>query len=399
MKKFKYRAKRQSGETVTGIVEAADKRQAVGLLREKDLVVVGISDAERGLASVNSLLNRVSLGDLANFTRQLSTMITAGMNLVDALGILQNQTEGYLSRVLADVRRSVEGGKSLSESMKAYPKVFNTVYVSLITAGEKAGVLDKVLQRLADNLEAEREFRAKVKGALMYPVIVLIGMVVVFFVMVFYVIPQLSGIYQDFEADLPGMTQALLDISAFSQNYWWLLIGGGVGVVMLYRFLYRVPDWRKRIEQIKLSLPIFGALYEEVLMAELTRTMSLLVAAGVPIVEALQLVAEGADNLLYKEGILRARMMVERGYSLAQAFGREAIFPAIFAQMLSVGEETGQVDQIMMRVSNYFDTESREKVKGLTSAIEPFIIILLAIGVGFLVFAIVIPIYNLTNQL
>lgn len=401
MRRFRYKAKMMDGKTVSGIVEAVDERQAVALLRDRGLIVVSIYAADSlGVESVwKGIVNRVGLSELANFTRQLSTMISAGLNLVEALSILETQSEGYLSKVVSEVRRGVESGQSLAASMEAQGGVFNRVYVSLITAGEHAGVLDKVLIRLAETLEKQREFRMKVRGALLYPAIILFGMIGVMGIMVLFVIPRLASLYEEFETDLPWMTTFLINISNFATTYWWLWGSVLVGGIVTFRMMMANPIWRKKIEQVYFSLPVFGHLYEEILLTEMTRMLSLLSGAGVPIVEALGLVATSTGNQSYQDGITEASRLVEKGFSLSQAFGKQEVFPLILPQMLAVGEQTGQVDEIMMRISSYFESESEQKVKNLTTAIEPIILILLAIGVGFLVFAIVIPIYNLTNAL
>lgn len=389
------------GKTVSGIVEAADERQAVALLRDRGLIVVSISAADSlgVMALWQNVVNRVGIAELANFTRQLSTMISAGLNLVEALSILETQSDGYLSKVISEVRRGVESGQSLATSMEAQGGVFNRVYISLITAGERAGVLDKVLVRLAETLEKQREFRMKVRGALMYPAIILVGMVGVMAVMMLFVIPKLADLYQEFETDLPWMTVALIAMSNFATTYWWLWGSALVGGIVAMRMMLTNPVWRKKLEKLYFSLPVFGHLYEEILLTEMTRMLSLLSSAGVPIVEALGLVSASTGNLSYQDGINDASRMVEKGFSLSQAFGKQEVFPIILPQMLAVGEETGQVDEIMLRISTYFESESEQKVKNLTTAIEPIILIILALGVGFLVFAIVIPIYNLTNAL
>lgn len=402
MRTFRYKAKNQAGQTVTGLVEAVDTKQAVGVLREQNLVVVkiGSSDALGFGDFLEGFSSHVGMAAVTNMTRQLATMIAAGLTLVEALGILESQSKGYLAKVIGSVKRNIEGGQSFSMALSAFPKVFDTVYVSLIQAGEKAGVLDKVLLRLADTYEKQREFRGKVTGALIYPAIIMLAMVGAAVVVIVYVIPQLGDLYSSFgEAQLPIQTRMLLQLSSFTRTYWYIVLALIAILGFGTKMLLSNPDMRRRFERLRLSLPIVGLLYEQVQMTEIARTMSLLVASGVPIVEALELITNGTKSLLYQEGISSAKRLVEKGATLSQAFAQQEVFPNIMPQMLSVGEETGKVDEIMARVAKYYESESEQRVKGLTAAIEPLIMIILAVGVAFLVFAIIMPIYNLTSSL
>ena len=401
MKKFHYRARSQQGKLMTGLVEAVDEKQAVALLRSKGLVVVSLQ-AGGGLSEwLLNLIHRVGLGEMANFTRQLSTMIAAGLSLVQALIILENQFEGNFKTVIADVRRGVESGKSLSKSLTEAGggKVFDKVYVSMVKSGESAGVLDQVMSRLADTIEAKRDFQSKLKGALLYPIIIFIAMIVVMVVMMFFVIPQLGDLYAEFEADLPWMTKLLISTSNFAVSYWWLMVIVIVGLVIAGKVMYQNPETRVSLEKLWLSAPVFGIMREEILMANMTRTLAMLSAAGVPIVEALQLTSQGLGSLLYERGVVKATQLVEKGIPLAQAFAQQSQFPQVLPQMMVVGEETGQIDKVMIKISTYFQAESEQRVKNLTTALEPIILMILGAGVGFLVFAVVMPIYNLTNAL
>ena len=341
----------------------------------------------------------MGVGTLANFTRQLATMVQTGLTLVEALAILESQYSGYMAKVVSSLKRIIEGGSTFAQALGAYPKIFDNVFVSLVTAGEKAGILDKVLNRLAETLEKRKEFQAKVISALIYPIMIMIAMVGAAVVVLVYVIPQLMDLYSQYESQLPWMTLMLMQLSNFTRNYWYI---EGVIIAMLIvgsKIALKTPDIRRRWERLQLSLPIVGTLIEGIQITELTRTLSLLSAAGVPIVQALELVAEGQSLLVYEDGVRSAIRLVEKGTSLSDAFAQQDVFPSIVAQMLSVGEETGKVDEIMGRVSAYFESESDHKVKGLTSAFEPIILMVLACGVAFLVFAIIMPIYNLTTNL
>jgi type IV pilus assembly protein PilC len=399
MKKFKYKARSKEGKLVSGLVEAVNKKQAVAVLREKGLVVVQINAVGGMLSDAGDLIQRVGTKQLADFTRQLSTMITAGLNLVDALIVLENQYSGRMKQVVGELRRGVESGQSLSKSMADQGKVFDQVYVALIKAGEAGGLLDKVLARLADNLEKRREFQSKVKGAMIYPAVIFLGMIGVMLIMIVYIIPQLAGIYKDFEAELPLTTVLLLNFSDLFGRFWWITVLLLIGIGLFVRSMLKNKSTRPKIEAAVMSLPIFGELWEQIMITNFALTLAVLTEAGVPIVQGLHLSSKVTSSQLYQAAIRESAKLVEKGLPMAQAFAQQQVFPPLLLQMLSVGEETGQVGDLLERVSNYYKIESEQKVKNLTTLIEPLILIILAVGVGFLVFAVVMPIYNLTTAL
>jgi type IV pilus assembly protein PilC len=271
------------------------------------------------------------------------------------------------------------------------------VYVALVSAGEAAGVLDTVLSRLADNLEKQREFRAKTKGALIYPVVVLIGMMLVAGVMMIFVLPKMTLMYQDFNVELPMVTRILIGVSNLVSRAWYLVIAGIMGAG------YALQAWRKTklgalaIDKFLFKLPIFGKIKMMTTMAEFTRTLALLVSAGVALVEAIRIVKDVVGNTVMHNALEVVAGEVEKGNALAVSLARQEVFPMIVPQMVSVGEQTGKLDEILTRVAGYFEVESEHAIKNLSSAMEPIIMVILGLGVGFLVIAIVVPIYNLTS--
>lgn len=401
MERFQYRARSKDGKLQKGKVEARDIGQAASVLRERDLVVVDLKPARREiqLAILSSFFQRVKFSDVVNFTRQLSTMITAGLPLTDSLALLESQSSPGISSVISEVLRDVEGGKPLGVAMEKHPKAFNTVYVSLVRAGEAAGKLDEMLKRLADNLEKEREFRSKTRGALVYPIIVVIGMILVTLIMMIFVIPQMTEIYKDFGAELPFSTRMMVGLSTIVVSYWHLAIIGGLVVGWAFRAWRATPIGRRSVDMIIFRIPIYGSLRKQILMAEFSRTLGLLVGAGVSIVEGLTIVADTLENVIYADSVREAAKRVEKGISVAATIATYDHFPPILSQMLSVGEETGKVDEVLLKLAVYFETESEQLVKSLTTAIEPLIMVVLGVGVGFLVISIIMPIYNLTSQL
>lgn len=400
MKRFSYRAKDKTGKLVSGRVEATSSQLAARLLREKGLVVISITPERESIFSlIKKIRERVTLSDLATFTRQLSTMITAGLPITDALIILRSQASVAMSQVVSQVLLDVEGGSSLADAMEKHPKVFTKVYVSIVKAGETGGVLDEVLSRLADNLEKEREFRSKVKGALIYPAIVIVGMFAVATIMMLFVIPRLTSLYKEFNAQLPLATQVLISVSGFATRFWF----AGLGLLILgiwgFNIFRKSEVGRRKVDEWIFRIPIVGPLQRQIILTEFTRTLGLLVGAGISILEALNVVADAVGNVIISDAIRASAVQVEKGFPLAYALSQQGeVFPPMLYQMLSVGEETGKLDEVLGKVSHVFEVESEQQVKGLTSAIEPLIMILLGVGVGFLVIAIILPIYNLTSQ-
>jgi len=400
MSVYSYKAKNFKGDDLKGSVEAKDRKQAVAVLREKQIFPYFLAEKKESFFGYlyRKIFQKVSISDVANFTRQLATMINAGLPLTEALVILKTQSKSQIAEASASILRDVEGGSSLADALGKFPRIFSPVYIALVRAGEAAGVLDNILNRLADNLENQREFRAKIKGALTYPIIVVTGMIAVMLIMMIFVIPKLTSLYSEFNATLPQTTRILISLSNWLVKLWWLLPVLFVGAIYVFRLINSTTTGRRKIDELKFRIPIAGKLQNQITLAELTRTLGLLAGAGVSIVEALPIAAKTAGNLVIEEGVLAANKQVEKGFNLSAALAENPFFPPIISQMISVGEETGKLDEVLLKVSKYFQSESEESLKGLTSAIEPLIMILLGVGVGFLVIAIIMPIYNLTSQ-
>lgn len=401
MKRFSYQAKDKNGKSVAGKVEAATAETAARILRERGLTVIRLTPEQKFflVAAIETFTNRVGLDDVTNFTRQFSMMVTAGLPITDALVILRAQSKPNLKPVVGQILSEVEGGSSLSSAMKKHPAVFSQVYVSLVEAGETGGVLDQILSRLADNLESQREFQAKVKGALIYPVIVVIGMVAVATVMMVLVVPRLTSLYSEFNADLPFATKVLITVSGLVQKYLFVFVVVIITAIWAFIAFSKTPLGREKVDGWKFKIPVAGNLMRQVILTEFSRTLGLLVGAGIPILEGLKVVSGVVGNVVVSKAVDRAAVRVEKGFALAYALSQEPdIFPPILYQMLSVGEETGKVDETLSKVSHVFEQESEHAVGNLTAAIEPIIMVVLGVGVGFLVIAIIMPIYNLTSQ-
>lgn len=398
--KYRFTARDEKRAVHSGVIDAEGTKSVAAVLKERKLTPINIVpiQAWMDIGVSFSKLRKVGSVEVSNFTRQLATMITAGLPITDGLNLLKLQSSPMFSPIVGAILDDVQGGVSLSEALSKHPQVFSKVYIALVKAGESAGVLETILQRLADSLEKSREFGAKVKGAMVYPIIIIIGMIVVIAIMMVVVIPKLTDLYKDFGAELPFATKVIVALSNFSTHYWWLTIILIVGAVYGARYLINRPDGRKKWDAAKFKIPILGQLLQQVMLTEMTRTLSLLVGAGVSVVEALNIVAGALGNTVVEAEVHNIAKKVEQGFPLSISFSESPVFPPMLGQMVAVGEETGKMDEVLAKLSGFYETESDHQVKALTTAIEPLIIVLLGGGVGFLMFAVIMPIYTLTSK-
>ena len=398
---FRYKCKNKTkGDIVTGLVEAASDKQAVTLLRSQGFFIISLSAVTPSLFSQLSLrFSRVSFNDIVHFTQQLSTMITAGLSLTESLNILKVQTSNAaFSKIISEILKEVEGGASFSQSLEKYPQYFSQIYISLLKAGEASGKLQTVLERLASNMEKQREFRSKTRGALVYPVIILIAMVVVIFIMMTFVVPKLTDLYKDFGTELPPTTKLLMFVSSFFVHFWWLLIILIWGGIILFRVWKKTPIGARMLDHFLYQLPIWGNLKKQIVLTEFTRTLAILVSAGIPILESLEIIGGAVNSVVYQDDLKEIAKQVEKGFPLGLPISQNPRFPPILGQMITVGEETGKLDETLNKLSNFFEAESEQGIKTLTTAMEPLIMVVLGVGVGFVVISILMPIYNLTSQ-
>lgn len=399
MQRFSYRAKDGNGRYHAGIVEARDNKEASRLLREKNLFIISVSISNTDIfSSLGDRFKRISFNDIVNFTRQLATMVTAGLTLSESLSILRMQVKNpVLLSVVVRIQEDVQGGKSLADSIEKYPQYFHPIYRALVRAGEASGKLDEVLNRLSENLEKSRDFRSKTRGAFIYPAVVMIGMLIVMFIMMTFVVPKLTSIYQDFGVSLPTPTLILISISTFLSNFWYLAIGAVILGIYLFRKWKASSSGQRVWDKMLLSLPIIGNLIKEATLVEMTRTLAILIGAGIPILEAISISQGAVSNVLYKDSLRKIESKVEKGFSLGNLFSDDPLFPPILGMMVAVGEQTGKMDESLLKLSKYFETETENAVKALTTLIEPLIMVILGLGVGFLVLAVLMPIYSLTS--
>ncbi len=399
---YTYRATTREGQIQEGSVEAVNEQIAESALRQQDLSVVSLEVGPKAAFGNISLdfLNPITAKDKMLFFRQLSTMIEATLPIVQSLRILSSQTRNpNLHRVIEQISHDVEGGSSLSNSLAQFPNIFPQFHIGLIRAGETTGKLDQTLVYLANQLESDYDLISKVRGAMVYPAIVLMGLVIVGALMMVMVIPQLTAILEETGGDLPWTTRALIKTSGAMHDYWWvfvMIIIGAAGFLFWFR---RQPAGKAILDLLKIKVPVVGLVYKQLYLVRFTRNLSTLLSGGVPIGEALRVVGGVLGNALYRDAVLRVQQGVESGESLAQIFQREPIFPPIVAQMASVGERTGRLVDVLEKLAKFYHRELDVAMKGMFAAIEPMLMIVLGVAVGVMVAAILMPIYNLASAM
>ncbi len=397
---FNYLAKDLSGNEHTGSIETSDLRNVARILGKKGYITISIKEKkETQIKIFDKFFNKVSFSELVMMTRQLATMVQAGLVLSEALDILSEQASNpKLKETLEKVSRDIKSGLDLASALKKHPDVFPQLYSNLIKAGESSGKLDQVLLQMADSLEKDREFRARVKGAMIYPVVIMVMMAGVMAVMLLFVIPRLTSLYTESNIELPLPTKILIGVSDFAVNFWWLVLIILVLVVIVFNRWVATKQGKYEFDRLLLKMPVIGKLIQLTSLTNFTRTFALLISAGIPIIDSIVIVTDVVGNEVYKRALQTAALGVERGLLLSSQLEQLGVFPKIVSQMFRVGEETGKIDSISLKLSEYFEQESDHMVKNLTVIIEPVILVILGIAVAFLVLSIILPIYKLTTS-
>ena len=393
---FVYQGRSASGNQ-NGEIEAPDRSAAVGELRRRSILVTKIAEKSAPKMSFK-FGGKVKDKEMAIFTRQFSTMIDAGLPLVQCLNILAEQSESKTLRsVTGQVARHVEAGSTLADALRRHPRTFDDLFTNLVEVGEAGGILDVVLQRLAAYIEKAAALKRKVKAAMVYPCAIIgVAMLVVIFMLTF-VIPTFAQMFKDLGADLPLPTKIVMLLSDFVRSYILLIIAGMIGAVMALRSYYRTEGGRATIDALMLKLPVFGTLVRKVAVARFTRTLGTLVQSGVPILDGLRITARTAGNKVVEKAVLQCRAAVTEGKTLADPLRTSGVFPPMVTQMISVGEQTGALDAMLSKIADFYDDEVDTAVSTLTSLLEPIMIVFLGVVVGGLVVAMYLPIFKLVT--
>ncbi len=401
MPQFTYTFRNYEGRTEKGVLQALNEEQL-----RKRLFAKGITPDSVRLDSESSAVNnklKVNLGVLTVFCRQFSTMIDAGVPLVKALRILTEQTDDKNFKIiLQDLSAKVEEGESLSNAMELYPRVFSTLFVGLVRSGEVGGVLDKVLDRLAEFLEKEVKLRRKVKSSMTYPIIVLTASLAVVIFLISYIVPKFVELFENMNMEhdsFPAATQFLINLSNTINNSWPKLLFGTIICIFTFRWWSNTHSGKRAFDRLKLKLPVFGTLTSKVILSRFSRTLGTLLGSGVPILQALETVAGTVNNILVSEEILRSRDRITAGESLSYTISSSPYFPPIVVHMIQVGEESGSLDFMLHKIADFYDDEVDTALASLTAALEPLLILILAVVVGFIVIAMFMPSLQVMNGL
>src|SRR3989338_3395249 len=398
---FKYRGKDQTGRDVEGSIEAQSKSDAVTTLGEQGVAILFL-EPERKKSALNinlPFLNAVKTKDLVLFSHQLAVMSTATLPIVQSLRILIEQTDNqHFKAVISEIADDVEGGERLSNALERHNKVFSPFFIAMIRSGETSGSLDKVLNYLADEQEKDYALMSKIKGAMIYPAFILSALFGVGIIMMVFVVPKITAILAETGGELPLATRLLVGTSDFMVNFWWAIIIVAIIVFASIKFALKKPMVKKYWDFAKLKLPVFGGLFQKIYLVRFTRSMSTLVEGGVLITTSLEIVSDVVGNAYYKDLILRTARNVEDGNSVAALFLESKQVPPMIAHMLSVGEKTGRVGEVLSRMTDFYAREVESSVANLISLIEPMIMVIMGLGVGVMVAAVIMPMYNMSSS-
>lgn len=401
--KFSFQAKTSTGEIKEGRIEATSSESAVSMLQEKGLIPLMLekdSEVPEIVKSLQHLWDGVNLREISVFYRQLATLIEAKVSIVSALRAVGEQsTNIYLSTVIKEMLNDIEDGATFSESMSKHPEVFPTLAVSMVKAGELSGNLQRSITFLANNSEKNYELNSKIRGALFYPAFVLISSILIGFIVFTVVLPKLTAIFKDFNVDIPWYTRSFMYIGDFMSSFWWI-----VGIIILgifggFFYYIKTADGRKEWDIVKMKIPVIGKLFQYVYLARFSENLSVLLEGGIPIVRALVIVSEVVDSTTYESVILKAADEVKTGGSMSTVFAKSTIFPPIVSQMIRIGEDAGKISEVLNNVSRFYTQETDRITRNLSTMLEPILITGLGLGVGVLVFAVLMPIYNIAGSM
>lgn len=402
MPKFAYKAKEANGDIKEGFIDAGKESEAISKLKAQKLTPIDVHEDGAGLDGLWEKIigpPAVTSKDLVLFSRQLSTLVSAGVPIVQSLGILEDQQENpTFKRVLNEVRMDIEAGLSISDALRKHPDAFPAIYTAMIRAGELGGILDTILERLSGFLESSEALKQKVKGAMMYPAIVLTICSVVTIFLLTFVIPTFGKIFEGFGKELPMPTQILLDLSKVLINYWYLIPSIPAGSYYAFKKFYATPNGLMLVDGKVLDAPVFGMILRKVAVAKFTRTLGTLIKSGVPIMQALETVAATAGNAVIEKAVSDARESIREGGRLTDPLKRSGLFPNMVTQMIGVGEETGALDQMLEKIADFYDQEVDTAVNGLTSLIEPIVICVMGVVIGSIVVAMFLPMFEMGSM-
>lgn len=395
---FKYSGKTRSGTVQKGEIEANDRDNAVAVLRQRQILVTSIKAKPKDIEIKLPGSSSIKPKEVVIFTRQFATMIEAGLPLVQCLDILARQADNKaFANIITRVKTDVESGESFAEALRKHPNTFDEFYANMVEAGETGGILDTILNRLAAYMEKAQALKGKVKSAMVYPAaIVSIAVLVIIFLMTF-VIPVFAEMFESFGGTLPAPTKLVMTMSDITKRYILYFIPAVVGGIFLFKRFYRTDKGKRLVDALLLKAPVFGPLVQKVAVAKFTRTLGTLISSGVPIIDGLHITARTAGNKIVEEAVMTTINSVKEGQSLADPLGKQAIFPPMVVQMIEVGESSGALDAMLDKIADFYDEEVDTAVEGLTSLMEPALMVFLGITIGFIVVAMYLPIFKMAG--
>ena len=400
MPHYRYKARDKEGTLHTGEMESRGREAVADQLSGQGFIPVYIEERKQPIpgSGLLSVFSRVTPQDLIVFSRQLATLVSAGIPFLQSLSTLETQTENpRFQKSIGEIRKEVEGGASFSEALSRHPAIFNKLYVSMIRAGETAGVLDDILNRLAALAEHEAETRARVKAAVRYPLIVVVSVGLAFMFLVSFVVPKFAVVYDRFKTELPLPTRILIGINNVVQHYWYLLILGLIALVWVVMWYVNTPQGRWKWDKVKLRLPVFGTLFQKVALSRFARIFAAMQKSGISMMLTLEIAGEVAGNVVIARVVEEMRENLNQGKTLLEPMQTSGLFPPLVVQMVSVGEETGQIDTMLNKVSDYYDMDVEYALRNLSTMIEPILLLFVGSLVLFLALGIFLPMWNLIS--
>lgn len=391
-----WKGRSPNGEILSGEYQAETREELIGYLRKRKIIITSVKERAKEYNINMPWSNRVSVKDLGVFTRQFATMINAGLPMVQCLDILAAQTEKDAFRLaIADVMSEVEGGATLGDAMRKYPKIFSRLYVNMVEAGEAGGILDLILSRLAVYLEKADALQRKIKSALTYPAVVCFVAMGATVFMLMFIIPTFAKMFSDFGGELPTPTKIVMGLSDFLRNFWYFLAAGAAGIVVAVNRYYKTDNGKRTIDRGLLKIPVLGMVIRKGAVARFTRTLGTLISSGVPILNGLEITAKTSGNKVVEDAVMATRESISQGNTISEPLKGSGVFPPMVTQMIAVGEQTGALDEMLEKIANFYDDEVDSAVDSLTSIIEPVMIVVMGTIVGGMLVAMYLPMFKL----
>ena len=400
MATFAYKVRDRSGKIFTGNMEGENRSSVVSRLRDMNYFITSISEKKGNIlfSKQLNLFQSIKLRDVTIFYRQFATMVNAGLTLVNSLDILTEQVENKaLANIIKAVKSDVEAGSTLADAMEKYPQVFSELYISMVRAGEIGGVLDDILNKIADLMEKEYALKQKVKSAMAYPLFITGAAALMAIFMLTFILPQFVGVFAQFGGKLPFLTQILVTATNLFNRYWYIFFIVIAALVAAFLAYIKTPNGKLNFDKFKLNAPIFGEINRKSAVARFTRILGTLIKSGVPILEALSVSSNAIGNLVISAAVLGAKTKIKEGQSISGPLAASGVFPPMVTQMIMVGEESGELEEMLMNVAKFYDEEVDRSVERLTSIIEPLMMAFIALTVGVMIIAMYLPIFNMVN--